>query len=112
MSDERTRRIGQNEALYRQVNERIEDLNETFAANTDGVFTIVCECGDLECMERMAVPRVVYEQTRTNPVHFIVKPGHDAQDVEHVVESHGDYAILEKKPGAAQRIAEETDTRG
>ena len=28
--DERARRIGENEALYRSVNDKIEDLNETF----------------------------------------------------------------------------------
>jgi hypothetical protein len=31
VDEERVRRVGQNEALYRQVNERIENINETWA---------------------------------------------------------------------------------
>ncbi len=31
MSDERTRRVGENEALCRQLNERIRGLNDAFA---------------------------------------------------------------------------------
>jgi hypothetical protein len=33
--DERAARVGKNEALFRNVNERIEQLNESFAAVTD-----------------------------------------------------------------------------
>ena len=110
MSEERTRRVGHNEALYRQVNERIEDLHETFATLTDD-FAIVCECADLECMEQITVARELYERVRANPHHFILKPVHEAQDVEHPVERDGDYIVVEKHVGPATRISEETDPR-
>ena len=110
MSDERTRRVGHNEALYRQVNERIEDLNASFGAIT-GAFEIVCECGDIECMQRITVPREVYERTRANPDYFIVVPGHEAPDLEEPIEGDGDYVIVEKEAGLPKRIAEETDPR-
>ena len=110
MNDSRTRRIGHNDALYRQVNERIEDLNEAFDSVSGG-FSIVCECGDLHCMEQIRVPRELYQRTRENPARFILKPGHEAQDVEYVVEEGSEYVVVEKKPGAARRFAEETEPR-
>ena len=110
MNEERTRRIGQNEALYRQVNERIEDLNASFSSITSD-FAIVCECGDLGCMEQITVSRELYESTRANPHRFIVKPGHEAQDIEHAVAGDGDYVVIEKGPPEAMRLAEETDPR-
>src|SRR5689334_21077982 len=50
--DERARRIGENEALFRYVNERIEGLNEAFGAITE-TMSVVCECGDLSCAEQI-----------------------------------------------------------
>lgn len=110
MSDERVTRVGHNEALYRQVNERIEEINAGFGAITGG-FVIVCECGHLACMEQITVARDVYEETRANPARFILKPGHDIDDVEVVVQDHGDFVVVEKTPGDARRVAQETDPR-
>jgi 5-bromo-4-chloroindolyl phosphate hydrolysis protein len=110
VTDERTRRVGRNQALYRQVNERIEDLNEAFDVITHD-FCVVCECGDLECVEQIRVSREVYEQTRANPALFIVRPGHDATDVDRVVKRTAEYAIIAKDPPDAVRIAEKTDPR-
>ena len=111
MSDERTRRVGHNEALYRQVNERIAEVNDAFEVVT-GDFAVVCECGDLQCTEQIGVPRAVYERARQNASWFIVAPGHEAPDVEHVVEADGGYVIVEKDPPEAKRLAAETDPRG
>jgi hypothetical protein len=108
--EERVRRIGHNEALYRQVNERIEDINSGLAEMT-GEFSIVCECGDLMCADQVPVPHAVYEQTRATAVRFIVKPGHVIPDVETVVEDHATFAIIEKTAPDARRIAAETDVR-
>ena len=112
MPDERARRVGHNEALFRQVNERIEDLNESFGGIT-GEFLLVCECGSLECTEQIVVTREVYEQTRRSPTQFIVRPGHEEPDVEHVVgaRSEGDYLIIEKVAPESRRFAERSDPR-
>jgi hypothetical protein len=108
--DERMRRIGENEALYREVNERIEEINDAFGT-ISGVFDVRCECGSLECMEQVTIPREVYEQVRTNAARFIIKPGHEFSEAEHVVEHHELYVIVHKDPGPARRVAEETQTR-
>jgi hypothetical protein len=112
VTDERRRRIGQNEALYRQVNERIEDMNEAFSTITEN-FSIVCECADLDCTEQITLSRERYEQTRRDPTHFFLKPGHEAMDTERVLDRAEDesYVIVEKASPEARRRAEETDPR-
>lgn len=110
MSDERARRVGHNEALFRQVNERIEDVNDAFGGIT-GEFLVVCECGDIECTEQIAVSRDVYEQTRQHPARFIIKPGHEIPDVEHPVFDRGEYVVIEKDVPVAREFAERTDPR-
>ena len=108
--DERIRRIGENEALYRHVNEHLEEINEALGT-VSGVFEVICECGSLECNEQIAVPREEYEHVRANPARFIIKPGHEFPEAEHIVERAERYVVVHKDPGPAQRVAEETDTR-
>ena len=110
MTDERTRRIGHNEALARVVNERLEDLNETFSTVT-GHFDIVCECGDSECSELIPLTPAEYERLRADATTFAVVAGHDAPDVEDVVEHRARYDVVRKHAGAPQRIAEATEPR-
>ena len=110
MSDERARRVGQNEALYRQVNERIEGLNEAFGA-VAGDFAVVCECGNLDCMEQLSIPRDLYERTRRNPSRFIVKAGHEEREIETIVEAEDGYSVVEKQDPDARQVAQESDPR-
>ena len=108
--DEQTRRIGQNQALFRRVNEKLEDVNQAFALVTE-TFDIVCECGDIDCMERIAMPVDVYERIRSNPNHFVVVPAHGRGAVEHVVEAHPTWEVIEKRTPEARNLATETDPR-
>lgn len=110
MTDEQARRIGRNEALYRHLNEHIEDVNQA-SSSSDDSFEIVCECGNLECTETMVVSFDVYERTRAHSARFIVKPGHEEPGLAEMVESEDEYLITEKRPAEARRIAEETDPR-
>jgi hypothetical protein len=108
--DERERRIVVNETLFREVNERIKGLNQSFATLTEQM-QIVCECGNGSCAERFPMLPSEYEALRANPDHFAIVPGHEIPDVERIVSRCGDYDVVEKLPGEAQRIAEETDPR-
>lgn len=106
---DREHRIVENEALFRTVNERIEDLNTGFAVVTeDGAW--VCECGDGACVERITLSVREYEHVRENSHWFLVKPGHQIPDVETVIERHDHYLIVEK-PDATFRRAHELDER-
>jgi hypothetical protein len=108
--DERERRVGINEALFREVNERIGDLQKTNLAG-NGQMLIVCECGRAECTERLSVSTEEYAQTREDSRTFLVLPGHVIPDVERVVRDGPGYEIVEKDPGGPAQLAEETDPR-
>jgi hypothetical protein len=108
--DERERRIGLNEALFREVNERIEGLNRAFGELTERM-SVVCECGDSQCHERINVPIPEYEQVRADPTAFMVVPGHEIPDVETVVDDRGVYVVLRKQGHEAEQLAVETDPR-
>ncbi len=96
--------------MFREVNERLQGLNETFATFTNKM-DLICECGDRACIERIVMPPDEYDGVRADPALFAVVPGHEEPDVEEVVEQRGHYAIVRKYPGRPQQIAEATDTR-
>jgi hypothetical protein len=108
--DERARRIGENEAVYRAVNEKIQTLNESFGTLAESM-TIVCECGNLSCAEQIRVDPGTYERVRADPTQFVVVPGHELEDVEQVIEQNDAYAIVRKRPGTPEQVARETDLR-
>jgi hypothetical protein len=105
--DERTRRVGANEALFRQVNEELQSVGPPATEDLQ----IVCECGDLLCTERLPIPVSAYESARRDPALFLVVPGHEIPDVEDVVENAGSYVVVRKKQGEAEQLARATDPR-
>jgi hypothetical protein len=109
--NENQRRKAANEAVFRDVNEQIESLQHKFAAVELGPLHIICECDRLDCAERLSVRTEVYEKTRSDSALFFVRPGHDDETVEDVVDTGGDYVIVRKRPGEPRQIAEETDPR-
>jgi hypothetical protein len=111
MMDERTRRIGRNEALFRQVNEEVEGLERGLAEISDGTIHIVCECGDLICQKRLIVPISEYETVRADPTLFFVIAGHEKPSAEDVIETRSDFNVVRKHPGGPEQIARATDPR-
>jgi hypothetical protein len=110
VANERQRRIGLNEAVFREVNERLRGLNEAFSMITDDL-EIVCECGAEGCFERLLISADAYEALRADSTLFAVAPGHEAPDVEDVVEQREGYDVVRKRPGPARELAEATDPR-
>lgn len=106
----REERIGLNEAVFREVNERIEDLAETFDLKAEPL-DLVCECGNADCVERISMTHAEYEAIRSDAHQFGVYPGHVYPDVEKLVEQRKGYDIVQKTEGAPERIAEQTDPR-
>jgi hypothetical protein len=106
----REERIGLNEAVFREVNERIEQVADTFNLQEEQL-DLLCECGQAECVERITLTRAEYEHVRSESHQFAIRPGHDEPDVERVVEKKKGYDIVQKYKGAPERIAEETDPR-
>ena len=108
--DERKRRIGLNEAVFREANERIEELNQTFATLTDEL-VLVCECGYGDCTEKVRMSVAEYEELRADSAHFAIVHGHEIPDVEYVVAEREGYDVVRKDDGVARKIAEVTDPR-
>jgi hypothetical protein len=102
----REERLGRNEALFRQVNERIAEESGSDLVRLE----IVCECTNLSCIERIELQPSAYEKARRNEVTFIVLIGHINESVERVVAREKDYVLVEKLGDAAD-VAEETDPR-
>lgn len=107
--DSRHERVARNEALFRDVNERISEINEPLAADEPSDY--LCECGSQECTEPIALTRADYEEVRREPTRFAVVPGHVVPDAEHVVAGTERYSIVEKSSPAATRVAVEHDPR-
>ena len=103
--------MGQNQAVFRSVNERLEELNEAFQVVTDR-FEIVCECGSATCVDRISISADEYHELRADPSAFAMIAGHDDPAVEQVVEPRGDYNRVKKRSGEPERIAEAPDSRG
>ncbi len=108
--DEHDRRVGINETLFREVNERVRELEEGFGTPS-GPLYFVCECGDAECTERIALTKQEYEDVRARGNHFALVPGHQIPQVERVVGETERYLVVEKHPGPPSRLAEERDPR-
>lgn len=105
MSSVWEQRAAHNEALFREVNENIADLEERFGPTEEPVF--VCECSNVGCSERLAVDPTIYRRVREQPRLFLVRAGHEDPQIEQVVEIHRDLLIVEKT-GAAGEVAEKT----
>ncbi|HEU5362727.1 MAG TPA: hypothetical protein VFU56_05250 [Gaiellaceae bacterium] len=109
--DEAQRRKAANEAVFREVNERIEALHRRFELSDEEPLSIVCECDRIDCTERLDVTVELYERTRADSARFFVVPGHDDPTVESVIESSEGYLVVRKHPGEPRQVAAESDPR-
>lgn len=105
--DLRQVRAAQNQSLFREVNNHLVELNESWEPLTESSI-FVCECARMDCVEEIEMSLPEYERVRGNPRRFIVAPSDDhvLPDVERVVESNASYFVVEKIETAA-RVAEE-----
>lgn len=106
------RRKAANEAVFRNVNERIQQLQHSFAVAEREPLQMICECDRLDCMERVTVGVDAYELIRSQSDQFIVSPGHEDPAVEEIVSVTSGYTIVRKKSGDARDVAVEADPRG
>jgi len=90
----RAERIEKNEKLFREVNERVEDIQESFGSGGEPEW--VCECGDETCAERLQLGLEEYREIRAHEDWFIVKPEHVVHEVERVVSERDGYTVVEK----------------
>jgi len=99
MLEEQKRRIGENEAIFRDVNQMVRGLDPA-------LMTILCECGDAACRDQLLIE---YERVRDDSTLFILRPRHEAAETEEVVSKHLEFWIVRKRPGLPASIARRRD---
>jgi hypothetical protein len=93
-ADQRARRVGQRQSLFREVNEQIGNLAP--GSQPADALAVVCECASIECNERIEIAASEYERLRRVPTRFAVLRGHELPEVERVVEESERYVVVEK----------------
>jgi len=91
----RDERAIRNEALFREVNVHIADL-EARVNTTDEMLPLVCECARAGCTVPLEVEPSVFRRVREHSHWFLVAPGHEQPKIESVLERHPRYLIVEK----------------
>ena len=100
--NERKQRIVKNEQAFRDYNNRRLQGEDVPATDTEDLIPFMCECGDEDCIETLAVTAAQFTEAHSAPNLFLVKPGHVYPDVERVIGEQSTYAIVEKYTSAIQ----------
>ena len=111
LAEDRETRAARNQSLFREINERVKQLNEGFSMVLP-VGEWICECADDTCVERIELSATAYEAVRNNGAKFLVAPSdqHVLLDVERVTERNDCYWVVEMF-GTAGKMADEFDPR-
>jgi hypothetical protein len=92
-------RAARNEALWREVNERIDEVDEAFRVlPEDSLLTFHCECGREDCEERLSLTPAEYHEVRSQKDRFAVFPGHEQQALERPILRTDRYVLVDKLP--------------
>jgi hypothetical protein len=87
------------QALFRDVNEQIRRIAESFAVEEP--LQLVCECRQGDCLARLSVSPQDYEALRRFPTRFITRADHVCDD-ERVIQDMADCVVVEKIGDGAQ----------
>ena len=90
------------------MNERIEQQAIRFGGDDD--YEFICECASRGCLDRVALTLGEYEGIRAVGTRFVVKPGHENDEIELVVAKSQTYNVVEKD-GPAGIVADLSDPR-
>ena len=108
--DAREKRLVENEAMFREINERIEAIAASQGPEDGHLYEFLCECSNRDCTLRVELTVSVYESVRRESTQFLVAPGHELPEIEDVVSRGVGFQVVRKRGGAAV-IAEAEDTR-
>jgi hypothetical protein len=97
----------ENEAAFREANERIEAAAIELDPPLERV-PFLCECDDLACRKLIALTREEYEHIRADGAVFVVVRGHSSGS--EVVEERGPYAVV-RKTGGEEAVVRALDPR-
>jgi hypothetical protein len=114
--NKRLERQARNEALMREVNERMADLDKSaeennFAAD-ETMFEFLCECGAGDgdagaCEEQVEMTLREYDEVRAQDDRFVLVSGHEDAALERVVRRTDRFVIVDKRPAAEPLVADD-----
>lgn len=102
--DARLERLAENEALFRAVNELIEEAATTVVVDSH-LYEFVCECADGRCTMLLPLTIAEYERVRADPTQFLLAPGHEVAEIETVVARRGSYVVVRKVGEPAEYVS-------
>jgi hypothetical protein len=103
----RDEKLARNQALFREINERIMSLSTAFAAAHGVQLDLICECSDESCTNPIRVAIDDYQRVRASAIRFLIYPRHDIPRLEQVVDRGNGYEIVEKFGDAARVVADD-----
>ena len=107
--DARQERLARNEALFREVNERVRAIASVHG-DDDHVYEFYCECSNADCTFQLRATLAQYEGVRANPARFLIAPEHSLPEIEIVVERREHWWVVEKQ-GEPGELVEQLDPR-
>jgi hypothetical protein len=98
----REARAAKNQVSFRELNERLQELDDAFSLAVPAGHWI-CECVNDTCGERIEMSVEAYEAVRRHGARFFVASSDDHfwPDVERVVEHNAGYWVVERNGHAA-----------
>jgi hypothetical protein len=100
----REEKLATNQAVFREVNERIRELASRLGSTY--ALELICECSDDTCTATISVAVEDYEFVRRSPARFLICPSHDVAQIEQIVGGGRGYEIVEKLGDAASLVAD------
>ncbi len=109
--DERAARGARSQSLFRDVNERVREINHAFSAALP-LGDWICECAMDSCTQRISLSPDEYEEVRSDPTRFLIVPSDDhvVPEIEQVIKRTERYWVVEKM-GDAAVLAAKVDPR-
>jgi hypothetical protein len=100
-------RVAKNESLFREVNEQILELEESFGTRSaeESLPGFVCECASDGCSVIVAMSLDEYRLARETPTRFLVAPGHADPEHERIVMRTDRFELVEKFSTAGEIAA-------
>jgi hypothetical protein len=111
-------RQARNEALVREVNERIDTLDRDAerigSTPPNSNFGFHCECGRGTggCLETVWMTLAEYDRVREQDDRFVLAPGHETSPLERVVEQTDRYVIVDKVAEVERFVEDDPRERG
>lgn len=108
------RRQIENEMIFRRANEQVsdgldeldamhaEDNNPELMRKDDIQLEFMCECSDEKCKERVTILLSVYQKIHEDRDCFVIRVGHQVEEIEEIVSTGPDYSVVRKNKTIAE----------